>query len=130
MEVEKAGAGKRRHSAMSGASPSLDQALSRLRGGDYFVAGPARGSLEVVVASCAGAGAGVSCGTSGTGDAGGAAVGSVTGIMMSPVTPPLTPSFCFLLVVPRATRVALAFAARAASSFAVNGVRALGGEHV
>src|SRR5580704_9662238 len=50
-----------------------------------------------------------------------------TGVTVTPVTLPLTASFCFLLVVPRAARVALAFAAAAAFCSLVLGVRALGG---
>jgi hypothetical protein len=56
-----------------GASLSLGQALTRLRGGDYFVAVPAMGSLEGIVAGCAGGEVGV---TGGTGATGGAAVGA------------------------------------------------------
>jgi hypothetical protein len=67
----------------------------------YFVAVPGMGALGAVDTVCAD---------------GGAAVGAVMGVTVIPVTLPLTVSFCFLLVVPRASRVALAFAAEAAFS--------------
>ena len=67
----------------------------------YFVAVPVLGAPGVVDTGCA---------------TGGAAVGAVMGVTVIPVTLPLTVSFCFLLVVPRASRVALAFAAEAAFS--------------
>ena len=51
----------------------------------------------------------------------------VTGVTMTPVTSPLTASFCFLLVVPRAMRVALIFAVAAARFSLSSGFRALGG---
>jgi hypothetical protein len=79
----------------------------------YFVAVPGVGALGVVVTGCAD---GVAGDTGVSGAAGGAAVGAVMGVTMIPVTLPLTVSFCFGLVVPRAMRVALAFAAAAAYS--------------
>jgi len=57
---------------------------------------PGRGVLEVVDAGCC---------------AGEGAVTVVTGITVIPETLPVMASFCFLLVVPRAIRVAFAFAA-------------------
>ena len=53
-----------------------------------------------------------------------AGAGFLTGVMITLVTSPLTASFCFLLVVPRAVRVALNFAVAAAFCSLVNGVRA------
>src|SRR5258708_39357040 len=50
----------------------------------------------------------------------------VTGVTMTPVTSPLTASFFFLLVVPRATRVAFAFAVATMRCSAASGVLALG----
>jgi hypothetical protein len=47
----------------------------------------------------------------------------VTGVIVTPVTLPVMAAFCFLLVVPRASRVALAFAARAASCAVVKALR-------
>jgi hypothetical protein len=53
------------------------------------------------------------------------AAGAVTGVMVTDVTSPLTAAFCFGLVVPRALRVALNFAAAAAFCSTVNGVRGI-----
>jgi hypothetical protein len=98
------------------ASLSRDQALPlRLRDACYFAAAPVAGASEAIDIGCRG------------GEAAVGVVGAVTGVTMTPVTWPLTASFCFLLVVPRATRVALAFAIWAARCSVVNGVRALGG---
>ena len=84
----------------------------RLRGVDYFVAVPVTGVPGVAGAGCAD---------------GGVAVGAVMGVTVTPVTLPLTASFCFLLVVPRAVRVAFAFAAAAAFCSLVLGAGTLGG---
>jgi hypothetical protein len=82
------------------------------------------GALEAVDTGCAGGVAGV---TGVSGEAGEAAAGAVMGVTVTPVTLPVTASFCFLLVVPRAARVALAFAALAASCSADSGARTFGG---
>jgi hypothetical protein len=52
--------------------------------------------------------------------------GAVTGVTVTPVTLPFTASFCFLLVVPRAVRVAFDFADAAARFSVGSGWRALG----
>ena len=90
----------------------------------YFVAVPEMGALGAVDTVCADGVAGV---TGGSGAAGGAAVGAVMGVTMIPVTLPVTASLSFLLVVPRATRVALAFAAAAAFCTLVCGCGSLRG---
>src|SRR5580704_387712 len=77
-----------------------DGSLSRRR---YFVATVGVAG-EVAGAGCAGE-----------------AAGTVVGVMVTPVTFPLMASFCFLLVVPRASRVAFALAADAAFCAAVRG---------
>ncbi len=46
--------------------------------------------------------------------AAGVAAARVTGVMVTPTTSPESAAFCFLLVVPRARRVALAFAVASA----------------
>ena len=71
---------------------------------------------------------GAAVGVAGAGCADGVAgTGVVIGVMLIPVTLPVTASFCFLLVVPRALRVASAFAAAAASSVPVRGAGAFRG---
>jgi hypothetical protein len=70
----------------------------------------------------------------GAGTAGGAVRGdegpaAVMGVTSTPVTSPLMASFCFLLVVPRAVRVALIFAAAATRFSLLSGDRDLGALH-
>ena len=51
-----------------------------------------------------------------------------TGVMVTPVTSPVIADFCFLPVVPRALRVALAFAVAAARASADRGLGDFFGE--
>src|ERR1019366_718968 len=112
-----------------GCSDLLD--VGALRGGGYCPTCPGGDGGEEDVTTCCAAAGCAAAGEAGccafTGCTGGAAVGAVIGVMVIPVTLPETVSFCFLLVVPRAMRVALAFAAEAAFWAAVRGAGTLRG---
>ena len=101
----------------TGMTPPVRLLLQCAAWGGATGAGPAGGPLGAVVTGAGTAGAAV-------GEEGPAVV---TGVTMTPVTSPLMASFCFLLVVPRAMRVALIFAVAAARFSLSSGLRALGG---
>jgi hypothetical protein len=73
-----------------------------------------------------GAPLGAAAGAGPAGVAGGdAGAGCVTGVITTPITSPLTASFCFLLVVPRALRVAFSFAVATTRFSVASGWRTL-----
>jgi len=107
-------------------APSI---IGALRGGGYCPTCPGGDTGAADVTTCAAAG-GAAAGVAGcavTDCPGGAAVGAVMGVMVTPVTFPVMTDFDFFEAVPRAMRVAAAFAAEAAFCAAVRAAGTLRG---